>query len=212
MKKIKIGVINDDFLVREELIDIIKTSSKLEYILSSESAENFLKYFPKEIDVILLDIQLAGMTGIQAISKIKSKSPNIEIVILSALNDSDNIFGALRAGASGYLLKDDSINSIEKKITDLKEGIPALSPAIAKKMIAFFNEKPEVIGVALTNRETEVLRHLIDGLSYKEIANTMINSINSIRTHVKNIYKKLQVHSRSELMKMYLDGKINFTE
>ena len=208
---IKVGVIEDDFLVREELVDIIKASSKLEYVLSSESAENFLKYFPKELDVILLDIQLPGMSGIEAIPKIKAKAPNIEIIILSAFNDSDRIFGALRAGATGYMLKDDSIDLIEKTVVDLKEGIPALSPNIAGRMIAFFNKKPAVTGVSLTNRETEVLRYLIEGLSYKEIADKMSNSINSIRTHVKNIYKKLHVHSRPELMKMYLDGKINFT-
>ena len=208
---IKVGIIEDDFLVRKELIDLIKISSKLEYVLSSESAENFLKYFPKELDVILLDIQLPGMSGIQAIPKIKAKSPNIDIVILSAFNDNDKIFGALRAGATGYLLKDDSIDLIEKTIVDLKKGIPALSPNIAGRMIAFFNKKPAVIGVTLTNRETEVLRYLIEGLSYKETADKMSNSINSIRTHVKNIYKKLHVHSRPELMKMYLDGKINFT-
>lgn len=208
---IKIGVIEEDFLVREELVDIIKTSTTLEYVLSSESAENFLKYFPKELDVILLDIKLPGMTGIEAIPKIKAKAPNIEIVILTAFNDSDKIYGALRAGATGYLLKGDSLDFIEQKVMDLKDGIPALSPSVARKIIAFFNKKPEVVGVTLTNRETEVLRHLIEGLSYKEIANKMVNSINSIRTHVKNIYKKLQIHSRSELMKMYLDGKINFT-
>ncbi len=210
-KMIKIGVIEDDFIVREELVNIIKTSSNLEYVLSSESAENFLKYFPKELDVILLDIQLPGMSGIEAIPKIKAKAPNIEIVILTAFDDSDNIFGALRAGASGYLLKDDSIKLIEQKVLDLKDGTPPLSPKIARRIIAFFNKKPIVIGVTLTNRETEVLQHLIEGLSYKEIANKMINSINSIRTHVKNIYKKLNVHSRSELMKMYLDGKIKLT-
>ncbi len=208
---IKIGVIEDDFLVREELVGIIKSSSKLEYVLSSESAENFLKYFTKNLDVILLDIQLPGMTGIEAIPKIKAKAPNVEIVILSASNDSDKIFGALRAGASGYLLKEDSIELIEQKVLDLIEGIPPLSPIVARTIIAFFNKKPEVVGVTLTNRETQVLHHLIEGLSYKEIADKMINSINSIRTHVKNIYKKLNVHSRAEIMKMYLDGKIKLT-
>lgn len=207
---IKVGVIEDDFFVREELVEIIKSSSKLEYVLATESAENFFKYFPENIDVVLLDIELPGMSGIEAIPKIKAKSQNIEIVILSAFNDSDRIFGALRAGATGYMLKDDSIDLIEKTVIDLKEGIPALSPNIASRIISFFNKKPTVTGIELTPREKEVLGHLIDGLSYKEIANVMQKSINSIRTHVKKIYKKLHVHSRPELMKMYLEGKINF--
>lgn len=206
---IKVGIIEDDSFVRNELIRIIKMSSKLEYVLSSESAENFLKYFPEKLDIVLLDIELPGMTGIEALPKIKGKSDEIEVVMLTAFRDSDRIFKALRAGASGYMLKDNSLHKIEQTLIDLKEGIPALSPDIARRMISFFNQKPtRVKDIQLTEKEGEVLKYLINGLSYKMIAVEMDNSINSVRYHVKNIYKKLHINSRPELVKLFLDGKI----
>jgi DNA-binding NarL/FixJ family response regulator len=206
---IKVGIIEDDSFVRNELVKIIKMSSKLEYVLSSESAENFLKYFPEKLDIVLLDIELPGMTGIEALPKIKNKSDEIEIVMLTAFRDSDRIFKALRAGASGYMLKDNSLDKIEQTLIDLKEGVPALSPDIARRMITFFNQKPATVkGIQLTEKEGEVLKYLIDGLSYKMIADAMDNSINSVRYHVKNIYKKLHINSRPELVKLYLDGKV----
>lgn len=206
---IKIGIIEDDSFVRNELVDIIKMSNKLEYVLSSESAENFLKYFPENLDIILLDIELPGISGIEAIPKIKQKSPEVEVVILTAFKESDRIFKALRAGASGYILKDNTLDTIEQTLIEVKEGIPALSPDIARRMITFFNKKPSVVkDIQLTNREAEVLRYLIDGLSYQGIAGELNNSINSIRYHVKNIYKKLHINSRPALVKLYLDGKI----
>ncbi len=206
---IKVGIIEDDSFVRNELVKIIKMSSKLEYVLSSESAENFLKYFPEKLDVVLLDIELPGMSGIEALPKIKSKNDEIEIVMLTAFRDSDRIFRALRAGASGYMLKDNSLDKIEQTLIDLKEGVPALSPDIARRMITFFNQKPTTVkDIQLTEKEGEVLKYLIDGLSYKMIADAMNNSINSVRYHVKNIYKKLHINSRPELVKLYLDGKV----
>ena len=206
---IKIGIIEDDPFVRNELVSIIQMSTKLEYVLSSESAENFLKYFPKDLDIILLDLELPGISGVEAIPKIKNKSSEAEIVILSAFKDSDRIFKVLRAGASGFILKDDSLDKIEQTLIDVKNGIPALSPDIARRMINFFNQEPTTVkNIQLTKKETEVLRYLIDGLSYKLIASEMEISINSVRYHVKNIYKKLHIHSRPELIKLYLDGEI----
>ncbi len=206
---IKVGIIEDDSFVRNELVKIIEMSSKLEYVLSSESAENFLKYFPEELDIVLLDIELPGMTGIEALPKIRSKSDQLEVVMLTAFRDSDRIFKALRAGASGYILKDNSLDKIEQTLIDLKEGIPALSPDIARRIITFFNQKPTAVkDIQLTEKEGEVLKYLIDGLSYKMIADAMNNSINSVRYHVKNIYKKLHINSRPELVKLYLDGKV----
>lgn len=206
---IKIGIIEDDPFVRNELVSIIQMSTKLEYVLSSESAENFLKYFPKDLDIILLDLELPGISGLEAIPKIKNKSDEVEIVVLTAFKNSDQIFKVLRAGASGFILKDDSLDKIEQTLIDVKKGIPALSPDIARRMVNFFKQKPTTIkNIQLTKKETEVLKYLIDGLSYKLIAKEMDNSINSIRYHVKNIYKKLHIHSRPELIKLYLDGKI----
>lgn len=206
---IKIGVIEDDHFVRDELVKMIHSSDKLEYVLSSESAENFIKYFPEDLDIILLDINLPGISGIEAIPQLKAKSPDTEIVILTIFDDSDWIFKALREGASGYILKGDSISEIEKTLIEVKKGIPALSPSIARRMISFFKKKPaKVNNIELTSKETQVLKYLIDGLSYKLIAAEIGNNINNVRYYVKNIYKKLHINSRPELVKLYLDGEI----
>jgi len=213
MSKIKVGIIEDDDFVRNEIVDILSESDIIEPLLSSESAENFLKYcaLNNNIDFILTDIALPGMSGIEAIPKIKQKLPDAEIVILTSFKDNDNIFKALRAGASGYLLKDSVMSEIEDTLVNIRKGIPAISPAIARRMVNFFHvQKIEVEDVKLTEKETEVLKHLIDGLSYKLIANKMTVSINAIRYHVKNTYKKLHINSRPELLKLYMDGKIRF--
>jgi len=206
---IKIGIIEDDEFVRGEIVSILKKSSKLHPVIWSESAENFLKYCSVNIDFVLLDIGLPGMSGIEAIPGIKNKLPNSEIVILSSFKDNNHIFNSLKAGASGYLLKDSDLEQIEQTLLDLGNGIPALSPAIARRMINYFNQQKIVVrDIQLTMKESEVLQCLVNGLSYKLIADQMNISINSVRFHVKNIYKKLHINSRPELIKLYMDGKI----
>ena len=210
---INIGIVEDDSFVRNELIDLLKDSSDFYPALSSESAENFLKYCGSYPDLrfVLMDIGLPGMSGIEAIPKLKRKLPDIEIVMLTSFKDNDNIFKALKAGASGYLLKDSALQQIESTLSDIDKGIPALSPAIARRMIDFFRGKrTKVKEVELTEKETEVLKLLVDGLSYKLIADKLGFTINTTRYHVKNIYKKLHIHSRPELVKLYIDGEIKF--
>lgn len=206
---IKIGIVEDDQFVREELVDILKSSSNLQPVIWCESAENFLKYCNQEPKFILLDIGLPGISGIEAIPKIKNKIPDAEIVILSSFKDNDHIFNALKAGASGYVLKASSLEHIENTLLNLDKGIPALSPAIARRMINYFNQsKVEIKDINLTKKESEALSYLVNGLSYKLIADKMDISINSVRYHVKNIYKKLHINSRPELQKLYMDGAI----
>jgi len=209
---IKIGIIEDDSFVRNELLGLLRESSKFEVMLNSESAENFLKYCSCEpnIEFILTDIGLPGMSGIEAIPKLKSKLPKAEIVILTSFKDNDHIFRALGAGATGYILKDAGLNRIEQTLLNIGKGIPALSPAIARRMINYFQvKKVEIKGIQLTEKETQVLKLLVDGMSYKLIADQMQVSINAIRYHVKNLYKKFHINSRPELMKIYIDGGIN---
>ena len=206
---IKIGIVEDDQFVREELVHILKSSSNLQPVIWTESAENFLKYCNQNPKFILLDIGLPGISGIEAIPKIKNKLPEAEIVILSSFKDNDHIFNALKAGASGYVLKASSLEHIEHTLLNLDKGVPALSPAIARRMINYFNQsKIEIKDINLTKKESEALGFLVNGLSYKLIADEMNISINSVRYHVKNIYKKLHINSRPELQKLYMDGAI----
>ncbi|MFT4666124.1 MAG: DNA-binding NarL/FixJ family response regulator [Polaribacter sp.] len=212
---IEIGIIDDDAFMRSELVKILKESSRFHLVLFSESAEKFLKYcsnYP-EIKLILIDIGLPGISGIEAIPKLMNKLPNVEIVILTTLKDNDTIFKAFRAGANGYILKDVGLDKIEKSLENIGKGIPAVSPAILRRLVDFFKIKRiDVSDVQLTERESAVLKFLVDGLSYKLIVDKMDFSINGVRYYVKNIYKKLHINSRSELMKLVQDGEITFND
>jgi len=212
---VKIGIVEDDAFTRNELVAILKESDTFQPAIFTESAENFLKYCNTvpDIEFILMDIQLPGISGIEAIPKLKQKLPNAQILMLTSFKDNDNIFNALKNGASGYILKDSGLKDIEATLENLRKGIPALSPAIARRMINFFQiKKISANNIKLSEKESEVLKNLVDGLSYKLIADQMNISINGVRYYVKNIYKKLQVNSRPELMKMAKDGEITFDE
>ncbi|PHN06120.1 response regulator [Flavilitoribacter nigricans] len=207
---IKIGLIEDDQLVLEELKDAFQRSASLDCKMSCRTAEAFLKYFRGGLDVILLDVGLPGISGIEALPKILTMAPDVQVVMLTSFADHESVFQALRNGASGYLLKDSSLSVIEQILQDTHRGIPALSPAIALKIIRYFNQKPQGPSCKmLTKKEGHVLQLLVDGLSYKLIAGEMNVSINGIRYHIKNIYRKLHINSRSELFQLYRDGKIS---
>lgn len=174
MEIIRVGVIDTDHFIRDELVTMIHTSNKLEYVLSSESAENFIRHFPKELDIILLNINLLSISELKVIPQLEAKFPDTEIVVLTKYNDGGWISKTLEAGDSGFILKGDSIDEIEKKLIKVKEGILVLSPSIARRVISFFKKKPiKVNNTELTLRATQVLKQLIDGLSYKLIVSGM---------------------------------------
>ncbi len=211
---IKVGIIEDDQITRDEIVDILNTAHSTSCVMSASSAEQFLKYFSTntDIDIVLVDIQLPGISGIDAILKLKQKKPELEAIVLSIHHDNDTIFRALRAGASGYLIKDTAYDKLENLLRQVQQGIPALSPAIASRMINYFNSAPVANkAVNLSSRENEVLKLLVEGQSYKIIAPQLNISINTLRFHIKKIYKKLHVNSQPELMKLYIDGKINLS-
>jgi len=208
---IKVGILEDDAYVLQEISEIVKASKKLEYVMAASSGEKLLKYFndKTDMDILLTDVGLPGMSGIEVITKIKNICPTIEIIVLSSYHDNDTIFKALRAGATGYLLKDASFDEIERKLIEAKEGSPALSPAIANRMISFFNATKTLnVDYNLAPKEKQVLQLLIEGLSYKLIAVELDISIDGVRYHVKKIYKKVHINSRPELMRLYMDGKL----
>lgn len=210
---IKIALIEDDAFLKEALVTSFKNSKTIDCIMSASSAENFFKYYTNQtpLDILLVDIGLPGMSGIQAILKLKQMQPNIHAIVLSSFHDNDTIFKALRAGATGYLLKDDSIEEIEQKLMEAMEEKPPLSPAIANRILAYFSKSAKKIhskAINLTHKEKEALRHLIDGASYKIIADRMSISLSGVRYHIKNIYKKLHVNARSQVLKMYMEGEL----
>ena len=148
--------------------------------------------------MVMMDIVLPGIDGIQGAGKIKALSPSTEVVILTNYADTDKVFRALCGGASGYLLKTSPPNEIKKAIEEVVRGGAPMNAQIARKVLDVFS------GLAvpnddygLTNRETEILRHLVDGLNKKKIAETLFLSHFTVDTHIRNIYSKLHVHSKS---------------
>lgn len=176
--------------------------------ISSPSVEHFLETYATQNppDVLLQDIGLPGMSGLAAIRLIKDKMPSTDIIMFSVYDDSERIFQAFCAGASGYVLKNTQLTDLRKAILTVHAGEAVMSPAIAKKVIAHF--RPSNDNGPLTHTEQRVVQLLTDGLSYKMIAARMQVSINTVGSHIKNIYKKLQVNSKAEVIAKKLKGEI----
>ncbi|MCB0279287.1 MAG: response regulator transcription factor, partial [Calditrichaeota bacterium] len=176
--------------------------------------ESFLEVMDqnKDLTVILIDIGLPGISGIEGIQIIKKNYPDIDILMFTIYNDPDKIFRSLQAGASGYILKNTPLHEMKDAVDLLSKGGAPMSPEIAKKVIEYFNKQPvktnEKSNVSLSPQEGEVVNGLVDGLSYKMIADRMDLSIETVRSYIKNIYKKLHVHSKSEVVAKYLKGEI----
>ncbi|HSD63195.1 MAG TPA: response regulator transcription factor, partial [Ignavibacteriaceae bacterium] len=159
--------------------------------------------------VALVDIGLPGISGINGIKILRKEYPDINIIMLTVYNDPARIFNSLCAGASGYLLKNTPLEEIKKSIEILDSGGSPMSPEIARKVIDYFNTgKSEGYKSDLTKKENEIVNALVDGLSYKLIADRMEISIDTVRFHIRNIYRKLHVNSKSEVISKSLKGEI----
>ncbi len=215
---IKVAIIEDNVNLRDRLKTLMEDSDRLECLLAVESVEKFLRYYDntKELDILLLDIGLPGMSGIKGIPHIHKVAPDLDIVILTVYQDPDKIFNSICAGAMGYLLKDLSFSDLEKHIISVKEkGGSVLSPKIARRVLRHFQGGNKTIKnnkTELTKKEIQVVRFLVDGLSYQKVADEIGISIDGVRYHVKNIYKKLQVSSKAQVVKKYLEGDIDFED
>jgi DNA-binding NarL/FixJ family response regulator len=156
-----------------------------------------------------MDIGLPGMSGISGIKLIKEKYPEIDILMLTVHNDPHKIFQSLCAGATGYLLKTTPLTEIKRFIEELSLGGAPMSPQIARRVIEYFQEgKEERKPSPLTEKEKEIVLDLVDGLSYKMIADKQSVSIDTVRTHIKHIYNKLHVHSKADVIRKSLQGEI----
>jgi DNA-binding NarL/FixJ family response regulator len=180
-------------------------------VASKPSVEHFLAVLNEETlpDVVLMDIGLPGMSGISGMKLITGKYPGVNMIMFTVYADSHKIFDSLCAGASGYLLKNTSFPEMKKAIEIIHGGGSMMSPPIARKVMEHFHKgsKKQVIS-PLTDKEKEIVQGLVDGLSYKMIAGSASISIETVRTHIKNIYKKLHVHSKAEVIRKSLSGEI----
>lgn len=207
---IKLGIIEDEPLVRENLEIYLSSQIDMEIVLSANSVEEFLdqEKYVKTIDIILLDINLPGMSGLEGIRHIKNGRPDIDIIMLTSYDDSDRIFKALCAGAVSYLSKRSDLKSIRDALLTVNGGGSYMSPSIARKVINHFAPRRQDPEKKLTPRQEQIVQGLIDGLSYKLIADKYLISVETVRDHIKKIYAKLEVNSRTEVIKKKLDGEI----
>jgi DNA-binding NarL/FixJ family response regulator len=210
---IRIAIVEDDPQIRTALKSFLDLQPEFENISVFHTVEIFVDYLRSNNDpphVILMDIGLPGMSGIDGMKLVNEIYPDIDIIMLTVYHEPEKIFQSLCAGASGYLLKNTPMEQIKEGIISLKNGCSPMSPQIARKVIEFFsgNPKPASENSILSIREKEIVIGLVDGLSYKLIADRMHISIETVRFHIKNIYKKLQVNSKAEVISKSLKGEI----
>lgn len=203
---LKIAIAEDNSFLAKAVIEKISFFNDLDYKFKGVNGAELIGKLEvnHNIDVILMDIQMPEMDGIKATEIVKSKYPHIKIIMLTVFDDDENIFNAIKAGANGYLLKEIDAENLHKCILEVVNGGAPMTPSIALKTLKLLRNpividtEDEIEKIKLTNRETEILEHLSKGLNYNEIANNLIISPSTVRKHIENIYKKLQVHNKME--------------
>lgn len=203
---LKIAIAEDNSFLAKAVIEKLSFIKDLDFKFKGNNGAELIGKLEvnHNIDVILMDIQMPEMDGITATEIVKSKYPHIKIIMLTVFDDDENIFNAIKAGANGYLLKEIDAESLRKCILEVINGGAPMTPSIALKTLNLLRnpiliENNETINeIKLSNRETGILEHLSIGLNYNEIADNLIISPSTVRKHIENIYKKLQVHNKVE--------------
>ena len=203
---IKIAIADDNSFLIKTVKEKLSFFKDLECRFSAINGSELIQKLDKKhnIDLILMDIEMPIMNGIEATAIIKQTYPQIKIIMLTVFDNDENIFNAIKAGADGYLLKEINAKDLHDGILDTLNGGAAMNPSIALKTLKLlrnpieFQNNEALEEISLTNRETEVLEQLSKGLSYNLIAENLILSTGTIRKHIENIYRKLQVHNKLE--------------
>jgi DNA-binding NarL/FixJ family response regulator len=209
-KKISVVIVEDDQQIREGVSTLINSTDGFVLNGAFDNCQALLRNLDDILpSVFLMDISMPGMSGIECTAKIKSDYPEANIIMLTVYEDDAQIFDSLRAGASGYILKRTPLQEIIEAIKDVHSGGAPMTPSIAKRVLNFFNESiPKSNDYNLTQREKEILQKLVNGFSYKKIAETLFISLDTVRSHIKNIYQKLHVNSKSEAVAKALKNKL----
>jgi len=210
MKSIRLAIIEDDTLIQESLSDYFNAQPHLDCLLITASVEDFIKVIKPSKnypEIILLDINLLGMSGIEGIPLILKELPEVSIIMLTTFEDNDSIYKALCAGACSYLSKKTPLKKILEAILVVHQGGSYMSPAIARKIANHFAER-QIKSNLLTERQKEIVTGIVAGKSYKMIANDLFVSLDTVRTHIKNIYKALEINSKAELIRKSYDNEL----
>jgi len=209
---IRVGIIEDLLEVREGLMALIDGAAGFQCSCGYRTMEEALAHLDlAAVDVILTDLGLPGMSGTEGIRILRERAPDVPILALTVYDDQDEVFDALCAGASGYLLKNTPPERLLESLREVAAGGAPMSPEVARRVIHLFREiRPPSRGTChLTPQETELLKLLVEGHHYKTAADVMGISVNTVSFHLKNVYAKLQVHSKSEAVARALrDGLV----
>jgi DNA-binding NarL/FixJ family response regulator len=203
---ISVSIVEDNRGTRESLEDLLNGDANIRYLGSYPSGEAAVAGIPdKKPDVLLVDINLPGMNGIECVQKLKEKMPALQILMLTAYEESDLIFNSLRAGASGYLLKKMLAMELIPAIEQVRAGGAPMSMQIARKVVDHFHKirQPSSDMEKLSPREQEILVLLANGSLYKEISDKLGIALNTVKVHVRHIYEKLHVQSRMQAVKKF---------
>ncbi len=198
---ITLAIVEDLDEVRDGLKNFISLSSDFKILDTFKTAEEALYDIPKlHPDIVIMDISLPGMNGIECIRQVKDKSPGTQFMMFTVYENDEKVFEALKAGASGYLLKNTGLVQLIESLKELYNGGSPMSANIARKLVTLFreNQKQAEFLEVLSSRENEILQLLAKGLLYKEIANQLSISVATVRQHIHHIYEKLHVQNRTE--------------
>ena len=210
-----IAIAEDNSFALKSVQDKLSAFSDMRIDLVAFNGEELLKKLPwHPIDIILMDIMMPGMNGIQCTEEVKKRYPQIKVLMLTTFDDDDKIFEAIMAGASGYLLKEESGEYLHRAITETMDGGAAMSPGIAFKALNLIRNPQNIkMGVpehyGLTSREIEILEQLKNGLNYELIGKALYISSGTVRKHLQNIYSKLQVNNKVEAIRKVSQNRFN---
>jgi DNA-binding NarL/FixJ family response regulator len=202
---IRVAVYDDNPSRRESLQALVSLMPEWEWAGSFENCSTILENIVENRpDIILMDLEMPVMDGMEGIKLTKLHHPQVKIIVQTAFDDDDKVFKAIQLGAEGYILKSAAVSQITQSIDEVIRGGASMSPSIAMKVMRFFSQKEKQIKTDynLTPKETDVLKKLAEGLSYKMIADQMGISYFTVNNHVKKIYEKLQVHSLGEAVSL----------
>jgi len=210
MKALSVLIFEDNALLRESISSLIAAKEDMELLGAFENVlsvkDKVTEFKP---DLILMDIDMPGMSGIEAVAEIRQLNINTPIIMLTVFDDNTHVLDAIRAGASGYLLKKHLSTKLYDSIEEVLAGGAPMSPSVARMVIASMQQKPQLENTyQLTSREKEILTALSKGNSYKLIAKQFEISIDTVRTHIKRIYEKLHVHSQTEAVSKAFNEKL----
>jgi DNA-binding NarL/FixJ family response regulator len=200
---VKLVIVEDDKEILAALLSLLQHEDGISVVKTFANAELFINAFMDiDVDIVLMDIGLPGKSGLQAVAEVKQKRPTVQFIMCTVFDDDDKVFNALCAGATGYLLKNTSKQELCQAIYTVNSGGSMMSAAIARKVVESFQKRQtqaDMVGT-LSSRQWEILNYLDKGYRYKEIADKMNLSFETIRTYCRNIYELLQVHSRTDAL------------